>query len=228
MIELGEATLQQLELSLKPRPSRGGARTGAGRPKRAAALRSTPHRARPTHRAGNPVHVTLRAFSRSLRTQCVARTVLGSIRDSQRAGFRVVHYSIQDNHLHLIVEADDAIELSSAVCGLVVRIARRVNRLLFRRGRFWADRWHGRALESPREVRHALVYVLKNRSKHARGQGTALDPLTSAEWFNGFAEALPRGFRSLTPCAHAPPRTWLLAVGWRRHGRIGVNEAPRR
>lgn len=224
---LGGAKLQQLDLSLKPKPTRGGARIGAGRPKRAAGLRHTPHRARPAHHRGNPVHVTLRAFSRLLRAQTVARTVLSGIRDSQRAGVRIVHYSIQENHLHLIVEADSKAELSSAMRGLVVRVARRVNRLLFRRGRFWADRWHGRALKSPREVRHALVYVLKNRSKHLKAHGPALDPLSSAEWFNGFAEPLPRGFRSVTPCAHAPPRTWLLALGWRRHGKIRINETPR-
>lgn len=173
------------------------------------------------------MHVTLRALSRSLRSQHIASTVLRSMRDSQRLGFRIVHYSIQDNHLHLIIEADDQSVLSSGVRGLVVRIARRVNQLLFRRGRFWADRWHGRALSSPREVRNALVYVLKNRSKHHNVHGAALDPLSSAQWFNGFAEPFPRGFRSVTPCAHAPPRTWLLAVGWRRHGRIGMKETPR-
>ena len=50
--------------------------------------------------------------------------------------------------------------------GLAVRMAKRVNRVLFRRGRFWADRWHGRGLKSPREVRNALVYVINNRAKH--------------------------------------------------------------
>lgn len=219
--------MQQLELTLKPKPARGGARIGAGRPRRADALRHTPHRGRPAHRAEIPVHVTLRAFSRSLRTQHIARTVLRSIKDSQRARFRVVHYSIQENHLHLIVEAENNAALSSAMRGLVVRIARRVNQLLFRSGRFWADRWHGRALKSPREVRNALVYVLKNRSKHAQSYGAALDPLSSAEWFDGFAEPLPRGFRSATPCAHAPPHSWLLIVGWRRHGSIGLKERPR-
>jgi putative transposase len=97
----------------------------------------------------------------------VVRTVLVALRDSQRAGFRIVHYSVQHNHVHLIVEAGSTRELASGVRGLAVRIARRVNRLLFRGGRFWADRWHGRALTSPRQVRNALVYVLQNHRKHA-------------------------------------------------------------
>jgi len=85
--------------------------------------------------------------------------------------------------------------VSSGVRGLMVRIARRVNRVLRRRGRFWADRWHGRDLEGPRQVRNALVYVLQNRRKHAGS--AALDPLSSASSFDGFANALPATFRSV-------------------------------
>lgn len=72
--------------------------------------------------------------------------------NSQRAGFRIAHYSLQENHLHLLVEAEDKPLLSSGMRGLMVRLARRVNRLLFRKGRFWADRWHGSALTSLRQV----------------------------------------------------------------------------
>ena len=158
--------MQQLGLSFV-RKGRGGARVGAGRKQVASALRHTPHRARPQHRARHPVHITLRAFARSLRTQQVAQTVLGALRAANTSQFRVAHYSVQENHLHLLVEAEDQHALSSGMRGLMIRIALRVNRLLFRRGRFWADRWHGNPLTSPRQVRNALVYVSKNRHKHA-------------------------------------------------------------
>jgi hypothetical protein len=110
------------------------------------------------------------------------------------------------------------------VRGLMVRIARRVNRLLSHRGRFWADRWHGRDLEGPRQVRNALVYVLQNRRKHARGGG--LDPLSSAASFDGFATAIPRGFHALGPPCVVRASTWLLRYGWRRRGPIRLDEAP--
>src|SRR6185369_12105851 len=113
---------------------------------------------------------------------------------SNRDWFRVVHFSVQENHVHLIVEAEDTKSLSSGVRGLMVRIARRVNRLLRRQGRFWTDRWHGRDLEGPRQVRNALVYVLQNHKKHA--DTAALDPLSSAASFDGFATAVSSGFRS--------------------------------
>jgi REP element-mobilizing transposase RayT len=183
------------------------------------------------------VHVTLRAASRSLRCRFVAKTLLQALLDSNSAHFGVVHYSLQDNHVHLIVEAVSTAALVSGMRGLMVRVARRVNRVLFRCGRFWADRWHGRALTRPRQVRNALVYVLQNRLKHcallnphARRAASArwqLDPLSSAAWFHGFATSLPVGFCSIGPPCVVPAKTWLLTVGWLRHGRIRIGEAPR-
>jgi len=218
-------SVNQLAFSFpEPKLRRGGARRGAGRKPRAAHLRRTPHRARPLHRKAHPVHVTLRAELRSLRCQQVARTVLRALRDSNRDWFRVVHYSVQNNHVHLIVEAEDSDALGAGVRGLMVRTARRVNRLLRRRGRFWADRWHGRDLEGPRQVRNALVYVLQNHKKHARS--ASLDPFSSAASFDGFASALPAAFRRIGPPCVATAQTWLLQLGWRKRGLIGLAEAP--
>jgi len=224
----GEALMSanQLAFSFPATKRRGGARRGAGRKPRAAHLRQTPHRTRPVHRKAHPVHVTLRAGLRSLRAQRVARPLLAALRDSNRDWFRIVHYSVQDNHVHLIVESDERNTLSAGVHGLMVRIARRVNRLLRRRGRFWADRWHGRDLEGPRQVRNALVYVLQNHRKHS--SSAALDPLSSAESFDGFASALPAAFRSIGPPCTATATTWLLKSGWRRRGLIRLTEGPSR
>ena len=187
-----QTNVNQLALLFREPKRRGGARRGAGRKPRAAHLRQMPHRARPVHHKAHPVHVTLRAGLRILRTQRVARTLLSGLRDSNRDWFRVVHFSVQENHVHLIVEAEDTKSLSSGVRGLMVRIARRVNRLLRRQGRFWTDRWHGRDLEGPRQVRNALVYVLQNHKKHA--DTAALDPLSSAASFDGFCDGSSQRF----------------------------------
>ena len=142
--------MQQLGLTFST-SRRGGPRAGAGRKR--GRVRHTPHRARTKHQAAHPVHVTLRAFLSSLRSQRIAITILRALRDSRRDTFRVAHYSIQDNHVHLIVEAENKRALSSGVRGLSIRVARRINSLLGRSGAFWADRWHGHALKTPREVR---------------------------------------------------------------------------
>jgi hypothetical protein len=140
--------------------------------------------------------------------------------------FHVVHFSVQADHVHLIVEAVDRIRLSRGVAGLAVRIARAVNALLARRGRLWGDRYHARALRSPREVRHSLVYVLMNWKKHVPG-ARGFDSCSSAPWFDGWktdSSRKPLGVEAPVK----PPWTWLASKGWRRHGLVGLEEGPTR
>jgi REP element-mobilizing transposase RayT len=218
------------------------------------------------------VHVTLRLSSGlpSLRQQALfvrVRSALASGRE--RFGFRLVHFSVQSNHLHLIAEAADRRALSRGVQGLSVRVARAVNGRLERKGRLFADRYHARALKSPRAVRYALRYVLLNSRKHARGaqqaacpsrdfsaQGSPLggleggpeaspgpvpygfiDSRSSAAWFSGFLRQVDLAFgasqaraewRAISPL-EAPvvkPMTWLLRVGYRRHGAFDIDDVP--
>jgi len=139
--------------------------------------------------------------------------------------FRLLHYSIQADHLHLVVEADGPTEFERGVRGLAIRVAKAVNRALGRAGRVWGDRYHARMLRTPREVRNALVYVLNNFRKHLR-DAVGLDACSSAQYFDGW-RTVP-GFRrvvGVSPVATA--RTWLARVGWRRHGPIDVDECPR-
>jgi REP element-mobilizing transposase RayT len=183
----------------------------------------------------------LRSVCRSLRTQFVFPTLRLAIAAANRGAaecFRVVQFSVQGDHVHLLVEARNREALVEGVRGLSVRIARRVNRLLNRRGKFFADRWHGRALQSPRAVRHALVYVLANFRKHGCDRGAVLDVYSSAPYFTDFIEfpcRLPiHAEPELWPMALGPPgekvvaaaETWLLSAGWKRHGRLSVAERP--
>lgn len=155
------------------------------------------------------------------------RTVLGALRASNREAFWITQYSVQENHVHLIVEAEDKEALSSGMHGLMVRVARRVNRRLSRRGSLWADRWHAAPLTKPLQVRNALVYVIQNHRKHGSSGLAQLDAFSSAQWFDGFAKALPCGFASIGPPCVAPARTWLGTTGWRRYGLIHLSEAPK-
>jgi REP element-mobilizing transposase RayT len=125
-----------------------------------------------------------------LRSQHVLPTLRRAIagadrRDSER--FRITQYSVQYDHIHLLVEASDQQALSSGMRSVAIRIARSVNTLVGRRGRFWADRWYGHTLTSPRQVRAALVYVLANFRKHSRRRlGPGIDPFSSGAWFDGW------------------------------------------
>jgi len=133
---------------------------------------------------------------------------------------------VQTDHLHLIVEADTATTLTRGLQGLAVRCARAVNRASRRHGPVWSHRYHAHTLRTPREVRHALVYVLLNFRKHLRAL-PGVDPRSSGVWFDGWAQPprRPTGQPLVAPVA--TPRTWLGAVGWRRAGGpIDWRESP--
>jgi len=217
---------RHIQLSLPTPPTWGGRRPGAGRKPTPGRRPGVPHRARPPHTAAHPVHVTLRTTHaiRCLRAGRVFPAVRHALAATSHRGFRILHFSTQDDHLHLLVEADNRDHLLRGIRGLAIRVARSVNRALGRRGAVWAGRYHARALTTPREVRHGLVYVLMNRKKHAPG-ATGFDDCSSARWFEGWRE--PPGSGPEEPSPVARPRTWLAAAGWRRYGLVGVDERPR-
>ena len=136
-----------------------------------------------------------------------------------REGFRLVHYSVQSNHLHLICEALDRSSLARGLQSLAIRIAKRLNSLWQRIGRVFADRYHARILRSPREVRNALAYVLDNAARHGVPivSGRA-DPFSSGRWLHDWRDGARASIWPRTPVAVA--RTWLLSVGWKLSGAI--------
>ena len=140
-------------------------------------------------------------------------------------GFRVVQYAVLPNHVHFVVEAKNRERLSRGMQGLSIRVAKALNRLWERKGRVFADRYHDRILRTPREVRNALRYVLNNARRHGlRVAFGKADPFTSAKWFDGWKGFDPFPREGLLPVELA--RTWLLRVGWRRHGLLPVSEIP--
>ena len=138
---------------------------------------------------------------------------------AERFGFRLQHYSVQTNHVHLIAEAKDERALSSGMQGLSIRMAKALNRLWARSGKVFADRFHSRALTTPREVRNALAYVLLNSNHHGVRHVDGPDPCSSGASFDGWKNGKNTPAES-SPGFLARARTWLLRVGWRRHGLI--------
>ena len=137
----------------------------------------------------------------------------------------MVHYSIQGNHLHLIVEADDRKALGRGMMSIASRVARAVNRVLGRTGAVLRDRYHLRILRTPLEMRRALAYVLLNARKHLGRLGQRVgrvDPASSGAWFDGWSyEGWQQDPR---PPPVAAARSWLARIGWRRHGLLDPSE----
>jgi putative transposase len=196
-----------------PFPQRGGAGKGAGR-KRKAPRPQVPHRQRLKFQNA-AVHVTLRVCEHvwNLRTQRCFRALRHAFgRAGGRFGVRVIHFSVQGNHIHLIVEAVDAEALSRAMKGLQVSMARALNKVMNRHGRVFADRYHVHVLSSPIEAANAIRYVLDNWKRHARRDGRpvpiGVDPWCSAAW----AGHIPSLVRE--------PEWWMLKIGAGKFGLV--------
>ena len=192
----------------------GGRRRGAGR-KASSPRGATPHAAREEVRAYHPVHVTLRVAEPvwNLRSERSYRIIDAALRAARRCpGFRIVHFSIQGNHVHLIVEAEGTRAFALGVRALSIRLARRLNVMMGRSGPVFGDRYHAHVLRTPAEVRNAVRYVLGNFESHAARRG---EPTSSRGWVDPFSSASAKAPREAQGSLFVEPatrtaRTWLL------------------
>jgi len=175
-----------LSFEREPRSRRGGRRLNAGRKPNGAAA-SRPHTSRPRLEGLLPVHVTIRVAShvynlRSRRSFAVVGRAIGIA--AERFGVRILEFSVQGNHMHLVVEAAAHEALSRAMQGFSIRVAKGLNAMMKRRGRVLADRYHARILESRADAHRVVRYVRNNYRKHMAQIGrplptTFVDPFAS-------------------------------------------------
>jgi len=219
----------QRSLDFRRRTRAGKVAKRAGR-KPTGRRRDPRHRKRPEVVARHPVHVVLRVTREvgNLRVRHMYRAIRGALRTClARADYRVVHVSIQSNHLHLLVEADDKHALARGMQGFAISAAKRLNRTLRRRrGHVFAFRYHATPITNPTQARNALSYILNNWRRH-RNDARApwrIDPYSSAEQFRGWAD--PYRYPRREPLPVAAPTAWLLTDGYARAKPIHTDEIP--
>ncbi len=237
---------------------RGGARPGAGRkPKDGIShlKRGEPHELRPEVKARFARHVVLRVVPTigslrkrhlyaALRVATIAVAMRELAYDDVNGAFRIVHISIQKTHVHMLVEADNKRAMSRGMQSFMISAAKQINRAysekmglaVRRRGRVFADRYHQEIIETPRQARHALSYVLNNWRKHRedRKAGTEtwnVDPYSTGWHFMGWRERADEDVHwrhrdTYDPLVVYFPKTWLLREGWRKAGTISFYEVP--
>jgi REP element-mobilizing transposase RayT len=224
----------QLELEMKPPPTWGGKRPGAGRPRKKGAVPRNVRR--PELSRHTPVHLSLRVHKgvgRLRRPAAYAAIHKAVAACMGRPDFRIIHISIQSNHIHLLVEADDRRGLANGTRAFMISAAQHLNRARGRRGQVFIQRYHAVQLTTPKRARAAIAYVLNNWRRHREDlAGTAqlranVDPYSSGILFDGWREptafVIPNGYQPLPICG---ARSWLLTVGWRKHPLIGLRETP--
>jgi REP element-mobilizing transposase RayT len=219
-----------------PTPKRkgphGGARPGAGRP-RIRHKHDPSHAKRPVHKARNPSHITLRALpsvGRLRKQKLYPARKRAALQLGESDEFRIIHISIQGNHIHLLVEASDKDALAAGVQRFEILAAKKINKTLDRTGKVFEFRYHRVDITTPRQMRCALAYVLNNWRRHREdlttpgAENALIDPYSTAWAFGGWSDLDEVPAWDRLPSAE--PRSWLLRVGWRKHPLISVREVP--
>jgi REP element-mobilizing transposase RayT len=199
----------------------GGKRRGAGRPNTTGLVS---HGKRERVNFKKPLHITMRLEKgvANLRTRKIMWDFRRAIAGAKRFGFHVIHYSILNNHIHMIVEAKDSMALASGMKSLSCRFAKAIRRIVGGSGRVFAGRFHHHLLNTPTEMKRALEYVLLNHAKHAK-LIEHIDEFSSAaafkEWnsligkkMNGFVQEQLAHVGQIKELSL--PQSWLCSVGW--------------
>jgi hypothetical protein len=227
---------------------RGGTQKKAGR-KPNGPRAGVSHLSRPAIDPRHPQHVTLRVtqdigWLRKLDTYAAIRRAL-RVAMRKHDTFRIVHFTLQNTHVHLICEAGDKPALALGLQAFQISAAKQLNgavsrrrRLpIRRRGRVFADRYHAEPLDGPTKVRNAISYVLNNWRRHGVDRDAAytllngrLDPYASGLAFDGWRGAIENLDLALPatyePPAVSEPSTWLMRVGWTKARPIGMFDVP--
>jgi REP element-mobilizing transposase RayT len=179
--------------------------------------------------------VTLRVLDEvgRLRVRGVLAAVAEALRVvGEREDLRIVHTSIQNNHLHLYCESPSREALANGMRAFKTSVGRRINAVMGRSGPVFADRYHYEVVKTPKQARAVLCYVMNNWRKHKAdlGRPDRVDPFATGMWFRGWKETdipkqlvIPPGVIVLP---YREPRTWLLREGWKKHPPISLFEVP--
>jgi len=122
----------------------------------------------------------------SLRTPRALRRLERAFRlGKERDGFALIHYSIQQDHLHLMVEVKNRRKLSKGLQALGIRLAKSLNAFWHRRkGNVFAERYFAAALEGWRQIWRTIRYVVNNGRKHGTWRKPRqADPYSSGPWY---------------------------------------------
>ena len=221
---------------------RGGPRPGAGR-KPNGDKAGASHARRPELKRELPLHITLRVLAQVgwLRKMSAYRAIRRALRTAleHHAQFRIVHFSLQRDHIHLMCEVSNKDALTLGMRSFQIAAAKHLNRELTkkgckrRRGRVFADRYHAEVIDSVSRACNAVSYILNNWRKHGQDGGYSLfdgrvDPYSSGVYFMWKERSLPY---FVVPPNYEPPEvgnahTWLLTEGVRKGRPISCYEVP--
>ncbi len=164
----------------------GGPRKGAGSKKIRKGMQN--HTVRPEISSRYPLHINVKIQKNlpNLRTKKLFAIVKRAIARARLRGFRINHFAVLKNHIHLIAEGEDKVQMGKAMQSFTLSLAKSINGACRRKGKVFVDRYHLHILRTPIEVKNALIYIFKNAAKHYKLENI----------FDPYSSLIPFGFNS--------------------------------
>lgn len=161
---------KQLSLNIY-KGSRGGRRPGSGRKRLHS--KGVAHRVREKVSHRTPLHINFK-YKTLIRNKLCLKLLKRAIMNARSHGLRIVHFSLQSNHVHLIIETENNSILSKGMRSLTVTFAKGI-----KKGKVQLERYHLHVLRSIAEAKNATRYVLFNKQKHEKGTYSKIDEYSS-------------------------------------------------
>jgi len=175
--------MSQLKMSLNGR-NHGGLREGSGR--RRIRSKGVAHRGRESVKGHKPLHINFK-FRTNIRNKACLKILKRAIANSRSYGLKIIHFSMQSNHLHFIIEAESNEILTKGMRSLTITFAKGLNK-----GKVQIERYHLHVLKSLRETKNAVHYVLFNKQKHEKGTYSVIDEYVSLYGMKEFISAFAK------------------------------------
>ena len=126
------------------------------------------HRKREEIKRARPLHLTIKLNRAQMQNKMILKHLKHSIKRGRLKGLRIIHFSLQNDHVHLYAESESNLILTQGMKALGVSFAKRINKHFKTKGQVYKTRFHLRVLRSASEAKNVINYILKNGVKHNR------------------------------------------------------------
>lgn len=115
-------------------------------------------------------HLTIkvRENKADIQSKKLLKALHHAIARARLKNLKVIHYTLEYNHVHLLVETNDHRILHAGMQALGISFSKAINKVKSLKGHVYKHRYHQRKIGSARELKNVLLYIFNNGKKHKR------------------------------------------------------------
>ena len=127
------------------------------------------------------LHLTIkvRENKAEIKTKKILKALHHAIKRARLKRLKIIHYTLEYNHIHLLAEATNNEILHQGMQALGISLSKAINKIKSLKGSVYKHRYHLKKINSRRQYKNVIHYILKNGIKHKR-TSSIIDPYNSA------------------------------------------------